>query len=77
MARSAKLGCLPARCCWLRSPARVLSDQRVTVVAYAGLLGAFAFELEPVGATLAELLGGESEDGVAQEQQQAQRQHEH
>jgi hypothetical protein len=47
----------------------LLPGEGVAVVGDAGLLGAFAFESEPVGATLPKLVGYEGEYRVAQEQQ--------
>src|SRR6266508_682370 len=50
-------------------------DQCVALLGDEGLPGALSFELQPVGAALAELLGSEREDGVAQERQQSEHQH--
>jgi hypothetical protein len=49
-------------------------DQFIAPVGDEGLLGAFLFEPQPVGAALVELLGGEGEDGVGVDQQQQERQ---
>jgi hypothetical protein len=47
-------------------------DERVALVGEGGLLGAFAFDGEPVGAVFAELLGDEVQDRLAEEQQHGQ-----
>jgi hypothetical protein len=47
------------------SPREFAPDGGVVPAHYEGLLGAFLFELQPMGAALVELFGGEGEDGVA------------